>query len=336
MSAEVINLSRHIIEQQRKNPTATGDLSILLSSIALAAKIISHEVNRAGLGKILGKTGHQNIQGEAVTKLDLFTHNLLCNLLYQSGQVCILASEEAEHPLEVPPEYQQGKYVVLFDPLDGSTNADINASVGTVFSIFRRISKEGRATVADCLQIGRRLVCAGYVIYGASTMMVYSTGSGVDGFTLDPEIGEFLLSHEKIQIPQRGKIYGINEGRAKHWSPGVAAYIDSLKTGEVSQVYQLRYLGAAVADFHRTLLTGGIFLHPATTQNPEGKLRLLYEASPLAFLMEQAGGRATDGKVALLDIEPKSLHQRVPTFFGSTEDVLKLERFISEAERYSA
>lgn len=332
MSHDVITISRHILEQQRSISGASGEFSLLLNTIALAAKIISREVNRAGLGGVLGKTGYQNVQGEQVTKMDVLTHNLLHNLLSRSGQVCVLASEEAEHPLEVPEGYPCGKYVVLFDPLDGSANAEINASVGTIFSVFKRVTPCGKGTLEDCLQVGRKQVCAGYVVYGASTMLVYSTGHGVHGFTLDPAIGEFLLSHENIRIPQHGKFYSINEGRSKHWSPGIAEYIDSLKTDDVSQMYHLRYIGAAVADFHRTLLTGGIFLHPANSTNMKGKLRLLYEASPLAFLAEQAGGRATDGQRPILEIQPESLHQRVPTLFGSVEEVLKAEWFIREAE----
>ncbi len=332
MSHDVINISRHILEQQRQSPGATGELSILLNTLALAAKISSHEVNRAGLGNVLGHAGYQNVQGEQVTKLDIFTHNLLHGLLGRSGQVCVMASEEAEHPLEIPEGYPNGKYVVLFDPLDGSANLEINASVGMIFSVFRRVSSGGKGTIEDCLQAGRHQVCAGYVVYGASTMLVYSTGHGVHGFTLDPAIGEFLLSHENIRIPKKGTMYSINEGRSKGWPPGIVEYLNSIKSGQNGPTYNLRYIGAAIADVHRTLLTGGIFLHPASAANPKGKLRLLYEASPLAFLVEQAGGRASDGKQPILEIQPESLHQRVPMIIGSVDDVLTAERFIREAE----
>ncbi|CAN5643261.1 class 1 fructose-bisphosphatase [soil metagenome] len=331
MTQEVITISRHILEQQLKVPAATGEFSRLLSSLALAAKIISREVNRAGLGEILGAAGYLNVQGEQVTKLDVFAHRVICDLLSRSGRVCIMASEESEAPIEIPDDYPCGKYVVLFDPLDGSANIEINASIGTIFSIHKRITSEGKGTISDCLQKGDRQVCAGYMVYGSSTMLVYTTGQGVHGFTLDPGIGEFLLSHENMQIPAHGKYYSINEGTARHWTAGIANYVNSLKVAETDGLYALRYIGALVADFHRTLLTGGVFLYPANTFFPQGKLRLLYEAAPMALIAEQAGGRGTTGSERILNIQPETLHQRVPLIIGSRDDVSTVERFIHEA-----
>lgn len=337
MTQEVITISRHILEQQMKVPGATGGFSGLLSNLALAAKIISREVNRAGLGEILGAAGYQNVQGEQVTKLDVFAHRVMCNLLSRSGHVCIMASEESEAPIGIPDNYPYGKYVVLFDPLDGSSNIEINASIGTIFSIHKRITAAGKGTISDCLQAGEKQVGAGYVVYGSSTMLVYTTGQGVHGFTLDPGIGEFLLSHENIRMPARGNYYSINEGTSRHWTTaGIANYVKSLKVVEADRPYALRYIGALVADFHRTLLAGGVFLYPANTHYPEGKLRLLYEAAPMAFITEQAGGRATTGSERILDLEPETLHQRVPLIIGSREDVLTVERFIREARSKAA
>ncbi len=269
MTKEVITISRHILERQMKVPGATGEFSGLLSNLALAAKIISRKVNRAGLGEILGAAGYQNGQGEQVTKLDVFAHRVVCNLFSRSGHVCIMAFEESESPLEIPDDYPCGKYVLLFDPLDGSSNIEINASIGTIFSIHKRITAEGKGTISDCLQKGVKQVCAGYVVYGSSTMLVYTTGQGVHGFTLDPTIGEFLLSHENMQMPARGNYYSINEGTARHWTAGIADYVNSLKVAKTGHLYALRYIGALVADFHRILLTGGVFLYPANTHYPE-------------------------------------------------------------------
>lgn len=331
MSQDALTISNHILKQQMKMPGATGEFLGLVSNIVLAAKIISHEVKRAGLGKVYGAAGYHNAQGEQVTKLDVFAHHLICHLLSQSGHVCIMVSEESEAPIEISDDDPCGNYVVSFDPLDGSSNIEVNASIGTIFSVHKRITAMGKGAFSDCLQAGVKQVFAGYVVYGSSTMLVYTTGQGVHGFTLDPDIGEFLLSHENIKMPARGNYYSINEGAARQWTAGIADYINSLKTCETARPYSLRYIGALVADFHRTLLSGGIFLYPANTHYTEGRLRLLYEAAPLAFICEQAGGRATTGSDRILELEPKTLHQRVPLIIGSREDVLTVERFIHEA-----
>jgi fructose-1,6-bisphosphatase I len=324
MPSSVITIDHHIAEQERKFPAATGDFSVLLYDIVLAAKLIHREVTKAGLVNILGKTGETNVQGEEVMKLDEFANETLYQAVNRAGRLCIMASEELAEPMTIPPEYPCGKYVLNFDPLDGSSNIDANVSIGTIFSIHRRITPgEGPGTLEDCMQSGRQQVCAGYVIYGSATMLVYTTGQGVHGFTLDPSVGEFLLSHENIQTPKRGRIYSINEGNYATWSDGVRRYIDHLKKPDKAsgRPYKARYIGSLVADFHRNLLYGGIFLYPPDRKSPQGKLRLLYEAAPLAFICEQAGGAATTGTQAIMDIEPEELHQRVPLIIGSTEDV---------------
>jgi len=336
MTPATTTISRHLSEEQVRLPDWTRAILELLNSFALVGKIISREVSRAGLSQGLDENGSQNSQGEQVTKLDVLAHNLICHVLSHSFQVCIMVSEESESPLEVPDNCSRGNYVVLFDPLDGSSNIEINASVGTIFSIYRRISIDGKGTIGDCLQAGIKQVCAGYILYGSSTMLVYTMGYGVHAFTLDPYIGEFLMSHENIKIPARGNYYSINEGSAKHWTAGIADYLDSLKSVRSTRPPTLRYIGALVADFHRTLLSGGIFLYPANTHYPEGRLRLLYEAAPLAFISEQAGGRATTGSERILELKPKTLHQRVPLIIGSWEDVLDLEKFILQARSKAA
>ena len=318
------------MEQQRDHPAATGDFTGLLTQIALAAKVIAREVNKAGLVNILGFTGEKNVQGEQVTKLDVFAHQMLVEALAASGHVCVMASEEAEQPIVPAPEHPRGPYVVLFDPLDGSSNIDLNITIGTIFSIHHKCSPGPDSTMADLLQPGRQQVAAGYVVYGSSTMFVYTTGHGVHGYTLDPSLGEFLLSHEDMRMPKRGSTYSANEGNYHTWSPGVRQYVDSLKAPQ-RQPYKGRYVGTLVADFHRTLLTGGIFLYPADMsdpQKPAGKLRLLYEAAPLAFVAQQAGGRASTGTEDILGLQPTQLHQRVPLIIGSTEDVATAEDYI--------
>ena len=335
MNTKFITLYRHIIEQERRYPEATGQLSDLLADIALACKIISLEVNRAGLIDILGFTGDKNIHGEQVKKLDEFAHELLVRSMEVSGHLCAIASEESESFIPVSEKYMgnrpMSKYVVHFDPLDGSSNIDANISIGTIFSIYKRISQSGPGTLEDCLQPGSRQVAAGYVIYGSSTILVYTTGQGVHGFTLDPSVGEFLLFYENIQIPRRSKTFSINEGNYYKWDEGLRRYIDSLKQNdkEKNRPYSARYVGSLVADFHRNLLYGGIFIYPSDSKNPNGKLRLLYEANPLAFICEQAGGRATDGRRRILDIIPENLHQRTPLFIGSEEDVKEAESYLS-------
>jgi fructose-1,6-bisphosphatase I len=318
-----MTLERHVLERQRRIPEATGDLTGLMQQISLAAKIISSRVRKAGLADVLGLTGEVNVQGEEVQKLDDFANRTLVHCVEAGGHVCIMGSEEEAEPIHVPPSYPKGKYVLQFDPLDGSGNIDINASIGTIFSIHRRkTAGDGPGTMQDLLQPGRDIVCAGYVIYGSSNMLVYSMGESVHGFTLDTAIGEFFLSHEDIEIPERGDTYSINEGNYHKWAPGVQRWVDAVKKPNGDRkACSLRYIGAMVADFHRTLLRGGIFAYPADSKNQNGKLRLLYEASPLSFIAEAAGGAASNGKGRILEIEPTELHQRTPLFIGSAKAV---------------
>ncbi|KPK51978.1 MAG: fructose 1,6-bisphosphatase [Myxococcales bacterium SG8_38_1] len=314
-------LERHLLDRQRRMPG-------LFQQISLAAKIIGSRVSKAGLLGILGRTGVTNVQGEQVQKLDEFANTVIVQTVEAGGHVCVMGSEEVEDPITIPKEYPQGKYVLQFDPLDGSGNIDINASIGTIFSIHRRVTPPGQGSMKDLLQKGSEIVAAGYVIYGSSNMLVYSTGEQVDGFTYDPGVGEFFLSHPRIRIPQRGGIYSINEGNYHNWSEGTKRWVDWIKTPtEDKKAYRLRYIGAMVADIHRTLLRGGIFVYPHDVKNEKGKLRLLYEASPMAFIVEAAGGAASDGKSRILDIQPTSLHQRTPVFIGSPDDVADALRF---------
>jgi fructose-1,6-bisphosphatase I len=329
-------LYRHIIDEERKIPEATGQLSDLLYDIALACKVISLEVNRAGLIDILGFTGQENIQGEAVKKLDVYANEILTHVMRIGGHALAICSEEDENFVPFKDQYFKqdvlNKYIVHFDPLDGSSNIDANISIGTIFSIYRRVSKNGPATLEDCLQSGVRQVAAGYVVYGSSTIMVYTAGKGVYGFTLDPSVGEFLLSHENMKIPKKSKTYSINEGNFSKWNIGIKNYISYLKENdkETSRPYTSRYVGSLVADFHRNLLYGGIFIYPADEKKKNGKLRLMYEANPLSMIVEQAGGRSTNGKKRIVEIQPLELHQRTPLFIGSEEDVLLAEKFLAE------
>ena len=333
-----VTLYRHIIEQERKHPGATGELSDLLADIALACKLISLEVNRAGLIDILGFAGKENVHGEEVKKLDVFAHETLVGAMEASGHLCAIASEESENFIPVDETYMGSRpmshYICHFDPLDGSSNIDANISIGTIFSIYHRVSGTGPGTLEDCLQKGTEQVAAGYVIYGSSTILVYTTGEGVHGFTLDPTVGEFLLYYENIKIPKRSKTYSINEGNFRKWDPKLMVYIKDLKTVNeaIGRPYSSRYVGSLVADFHRNLLYGGIFIYPADTKNKNGKLRLQYEANPLAFIIEQAGGRASDGKTRIVEIEPKSLHQRTPLFIGSEDDVKEAEEYLAKSD----
>lgn len=331
---------RHIIDQERSIPGATGQLSDLLADIALACKVISLEVNRAGLIDILGFTGDENIQGEAVKKLDVYANDILTNTMKQGGHICAVCSEEEEEFIPLEDKYIlnnsiSNKYICHFDPLDGSSNIEANISIGTIFSIYKRISESGPGTEQDCLQKGIEQVAAGYVVYGSSTFLVYTAGKGVHGFTLDPTVGEFLLSYENMQIPKKSKTYSINEGNYCKWSDGMKKYIDYLKEDdkETNRPYSSRYVGSLVADFHRNLLYGGIFIYPADKKNKNGKLRLMYEANPLAFIVEQAGGRASTGKGRILEVIPEALHQRVPLFIGSEEDVKQAEKFLKENDK---
>lgn len=335
MATSFMTIARHIIEEQSKYPGATGELSKLLHDLSLAAKVISLEVNKAGLVDIIGFTGDNNVHGEQVKKLDMLAHDMLIKAMDHGGHLCVMASEEEEDIIQIPQKFNIGKYVLLFDPLDGSSNIDANISIGTIFSIYRRISPDGTpGTMEDCLQPGINQVAAGYIVYGSSTMLVYTAGAGVHGFTLDPAFGEFLLSHSNIQTPKKSKIYSINEGNYLYWHPGLKKYIKYLQEEDTttSRPYSSRYIGSMVADIHRNLLYGGIFMYPADSRNPNGKLRLQYECNPMAFIVEQAGGRATNGKKRIMEIKPEKLHQRMPIFIGSEEDVKMVEKFMAEAE----
>jgi fructose-1,6-bisphosphatase I len=318
----VTTIERFIMEQERLHPEATGDLSNLLYDICLAAKIISRNVRRAGLTDILGGSTTVNVSGDLQQKLDLIANETVRNSLQYTGRVCVLASEEDEEPTPVPANVPAGKYVVLYDPLDGSSNIDVNVSIGTIFAIHRRVTDAGPGKLADCLQTGTKQVAAGYILYGSSTMLVYTTGNGVHGFTLDPTIGEFLLSHPHIRIPEVGKYYSVNESNWNRWSPATQRVVAAFKNGDGPlKSKNARYIGSLVADFHRNLISGGIFLYPGDTRSPQGKLRLLYEGAPLAFVVEQAGGAATDGCRRVMDIAPGDLHQRTPLVIGSKADV---------------
>ncbi|KAA0258139.1 class 1 fructose-bisphosphatase [Deferribacter autotrophicus] len=329
MQKGITSLGRFLIEEQRKHPEATGDFTIILEQIAFAAKIISREVNKAGLINILGKTDSINVHGEEQQKLDVYANSKMIQALDHIGKVCAMASEEEDEVIQIPEKYPKGKYVVVFDPLDGSSNIDVNISIGTIFGIYKRVSEGGNGCKEDFLQKGRNLVGAGYVIYGSSTMFVYSTGNGVNGFTLDPSVGEFLLSHPNIKIPEYGKIYSINEANYHRWNERIRKYVEYIKNYEERQ-YTSRYIGSLVADFHRNLLKGGVFLYPGDSKNPKGKLRLLYEANPLAYIVEQAGGLATDGEEMILDIQPEKLHQKTPLIIGSRWEVETFLKFMRD------
>ncbi len=332
-SEQLTTIERFILDQQQRFPNASGDLTGILYDLALSGKIIASHTIRAGLAEILGSTGEENVQGERVQKLDVFADRTIFRLNDHTGRIAIMASEENEHPLAIPDRYPAGKYVLLFDPLDGSSNIDYNVSIGTIFAIYRRLSPDGeRGTLKDCLQPGRKMVAAGYIIYGSSTMMVYSSGQGVHGFTLDPRVGEFLLSHPNITIPAQPKYYSTNQGYQANWSAGAKKYTEWLQGMDGGrEALSMRYIGSLVADFHRNLMTGGIYYYPAelgADGKGQGKLRLAYEAAPLAFIAEQAGGYASDGTNSILDIQPESLHQRVPLYIGNRELVEKAEEMI--------
>ena len=328
MSKFPITLSRFIIEQQAAHPEATGEFSILLDQIGLVGKMISHDLRRAGLNKILGTTGEINIQGEVVKKLDQIANDIFVRVFEHSGLVCVLASEEMEKPLTMVHEGAQ--YMLLVDPLDGSSNTDVNMPLGAIFSIRRAKSGQRRLVEDELLQKGTEQIAAGYMLYGASTMFVFTVGQGVHGFTLEPSIGEYLLSNENIRIPQKGKVYSVNEGNYHRWPRGTQKYLDYLKADDkaTGRPYSGRYSGCLVADVHRIMLGGGIYLYPGETAKPEGKLRLMYEGNPLALIVEQAGGKASTGTMRILDVEPKALHQRVPLIIGSAEDVSRAEACI--------
>jgi len=325
-----MTLERFIHEQEHMYPHATGDFSAILHDLALAAKLVWREVSKAGLVDILGTTNRKNISGDVVKKLDDFADETIYRAMDHGGHLCVMASEENEDILHIPEEYRSGSYVLLYDPLDGSSNIDANITIGSIFSIYKRISPEGKGTLADCLQSGCEQVAAGYVIYGSSTVFVYSTGHGVHGFTLDPTVGEFLLSNENIKIPKKGRIYSMNEGNFNLWDKGTQNYLNYLKEEDKSteRPYSMRYIGTMVGDSHRTLMYGGLFAYPGDKKNPDGKLRLCYECNPIAFIIEHAGGRATNGKQRILDVKPTALHQHTPVFLGSVEDVTLCEEFL--------
>ncbi len=330
-NVKITTIERHIVDEQHAFPDATGTLTGLLYDIAVAGKLIASHTTRAGLADILGATGNVNVQGEEVQKLDIYAHRTIFQLNDHTGRLAVMGSEEMEDVIPIPDKYPTGKYVLLFDPLDGSSNIDYNVSVGTIFSIYRRKTPIGeRGTLEDVLQKGQDLVAAGYIVYGSSTMLVYSTGNGVNGFTLDPSIGEFLLSHPNIQLP-KPKYYSANQGYYKNWSEGVQRFTHWLQGEEGhDKALSLRYIGSMVSDIHRNLLAGGIFYYPFDAKAPQGKLRVLYEAIPMSFIIEQAGGYASTGRGPIMDIQPTELHQRTPLFVGNRELVEKAEEYIKK------
>ncbi|KAL7739135.1 hypothetical protein ACLKA6_001048 [Drosophila palustris] len=317
--SNAMTLTRFVLAEQRKFKQATGDLSQLLNSIQTAIKATASAVRKAGIAKLHGFAGDTNVQGEEVKKLDVLSNELFINMLKSSYTTCIMVSEENENVIEVETE-RQGKYIVCFDPLDGSSNIDCLVSIGSIFAIYRKKS-EGAPTVQDALQPGNQLVAAGYALYGSATAIVLGLGSGVNGFTYDPAIGEFILTDPNMRVPDKGKIYSINEGYASDWDAGVYNYIAAKKDPIKGKPYGARYVGSMVADVHRTIKYGGIFIYPATKSSPNGKLRLLYECNPMAYIMIQAGGLATDGKISILDIVPQKIHERSPIILGSKDDV---------------
>jgi len=328
-------LGEFIINKQAEFKYSSGELSRLINSIRLAGKIVNHEVNKAGLVDILGSAGAENIQGETQQKLDIYANEVFIKTLVNREIVCGIASEEEDDFITIKGgnKKNDNKYVVLMDPLDGSSNIDVNVSVGTIFSIYRRITPDGTpVTMEDFLQPGNQQVAAGYIIYGTSTMIVYSTGHGVNGFTLNPAIGTYYLSHPNMKFPEKGHIYSVNEGNYVHFPQGVKDYIKYCQAEEDDRPYTSRYIGSLVSDFHRNMIKGGIYIYPNTSQNPNGKLRLLYECNPMAFLAERAGGKASNGFKRILDIKPTELHQRVPFFCGNEEMVEKAEAFMKESE----
>jgi fructose-1,6-bisphosphatase I len=321
-AVSVVTIERYIIEQERLFPEATGELSAILYDIALAAKMIANKVRSAGLADIIGATTNENVQGEVQQKLDVIANDIMIKAMDHGGRLCAMASEEEPDIIPIPDGFRCGKYCLLFDPLDGSSNIDVNVPVGTIFSVMRKITRGSRGEMEDMLQPGRRQVAAGYILYGSSTMMVYTTGQGAHGFTLDPSIGEFLLSHPNIRIPERGRYLSVNDSYEQVWDENVKALMRRYRGLDgVQKPMNVRYVGSLVADFHRNLLGGGVFAYPANQKSPNGKLRLLYEANPLAFIVEQAGGAACTGHGRILDVQPNELHERTPLYIGSKHDV---------------
>ncbi|KAK7111299.1 fructose-1,6-bisphosphatase 1-like isoform X2 [Littorina saxatilis] len=323
IDTDCVTLTRYVLQEQRKHPEATGDLTQLLNAILTAVKAVSSAVRKAGIHHLYGIAGSTNVTGDQVKKLDVLANDLFINMLRSSYTTCLMVSEENDHAVEIDTE-MQGKYIVCFDPLDGSSNIDCLVSIGSIFGVYRKVT-DGEAKESDALQPGTKLVVAGYALYGSATMVVLTVGNGVQGFTYDPAIGEFLLTEHNIQCKPRGKIYSLNEGYEQYWDQATREYVKSKKFPASGKPYSARYIGSMVADVHRTLVYGGIFLYPATTEAPTGKLRLLYEGNPMAFIMEQAGGKASDGTKRVLDIQPTNIHERSPIFMGSKEDVEDVE-----------
>lgn len=333
---KVTTLGQFIIEKQTDFPYAKGELSRLLRDIGIAAKVVNREVNKAGLVDVLGDAGTTNVQGEGQKKLDVYADEQFITALKCGGECCVVASEEHPECIHIHSEISRNaKYIVCIDPLDGSSNIDVNVSVGTIFSIYRRLAADGPVTAEEILQQGTEQVAAGYVIYGSSTMLVYTTGKGVNGFTLDPSIGEFCLSHPNMRIPDNGTLYSINEGNYSKFPQGVKDYLKYCQVDDhdTNRPYTSRYIGSMVADVHRNLIKGGVFLYPSTSSHPRGKLRLMYECNPLALMIEQAGGKASDGTRRILEIQPEELHQRTPVFMGNTDMVEKIEHYLLHAAR---
>jgi fructose-1,6-bisphosphatase I len=329
-ATSVVTIERFIIEEERNHPEATGELSGILYDLALAAKMIANKVRSAGLADILGATDGENVQGEVQQKLDILANEIIVKAMDHGGRLCAMASEEEPGIIQIPEPFKCGKYCLLFDPLDGSSNIDVNVPVGTIFSVVRKITRGRHGELEDMLQPGRRQVAAGYVIYGSSTMLVYTTGQGVHGFTLDPSIGEFLLSHPNIRIPDSGRYLSVNDSYEQLWDENVRKVMRAYRGLEGDRKALItRYVGSLVADFHRNLLGGGIFAYPANKKSMKGKLRLLYEANPLAFIVEQAGGAASDGTQRILDVAPTELHQRTPLYIGSASEVEFARRALS-------
>ena len=333
-ATSVVTIERFVIEQEKLHPEATGELSGLLYDLGLAAKMIANKVRSAGLADILGATDLENVQGETQQKLDVLANEIIVKAVDHGGRLCAMASEEEPGIIDIPDNFRCGKYCLLFDPLDGSSNIDVNVPVGTIFSVVRKITRGSRGEMEDMLQPGRRQVAAGYVIYGSSTMLVYTTGQGAHGFTLDPSLGEFLLSHPNIRTPDVGRYLSVNDSYHSQWEPPVQNLMQYYRGQDGNrQPMSTRYVGSLVADFHRNLLGGGLFAYPANRKNKRGKLRLLYEANPLAFIVEQAGGAATDGTQRILDVQPTELHQRTPLFIGSKNDVDAARAMLGEEHR---
>lgn len=336
-ATRLITLNAHIRQEEELHPEATGKFSSLLSDLTLAMRIIAWEVRRAGLNDILGFTENINYHGEQVKKLDDYSNNVIFRAMDHCGHLCVMASEESNGLIKIPKKYKKGKYVLVYDPLDGSSNIDVNITIGSVFSIYRRVSEDDGEDghLYDILQPGVNQIASGYVLYGSSTTFVYTSGHGVNVFTYDPTIGEFILTFENMKIPANGKLYSVNEGNYNKWDTRIQQYINHLKeiTDDGSRPYNLRYIATSVADIHRLLHYGGIYLYPPDTTNPEGKIRLVYEANPLAMIIEQAGGKAVTGYGRIMEIKPKHIHQRIPFFVGCSEDIDVLLSFINETKQ---